>query len=169
MWVLASQLFSLWLSPPIGEIGKEIDTYIIKQLSAESSVQPRQLALSLILCSKKNGDLEQLLDLTKGKGSLFVILLHCLENSVKCVFPVDAEAEAQKRYRTADVSRRREAEASMVFLCLMLPPQRPPPAPGWRHSLPTPGPLVTSWLSSPFSSQVSIRRVRKGKPQPQHK
>ena len=33
-----------------------------------------------------------------------------------CVFPFDAEAEAQKRYRAADVSRRREAEASMVFL-----------------------------------------------------
>lgn len=30
MWVLASQLFSLWLSPPIGEVGKEIEIPILE-------------------------------------------------------------------------------------------------------------------------------------------
>ena len=78
-----------------------------------------------------------------------------------CVFPFDAEAEAQKRYRTADVSRRREAETSVVFLWPhAASPETPlgsrtPPAPT------SPRPSVTSWLSSPFPSKVSIRRVRK--------
>lgn len=58
-----------------------------------------------------------------------------------CVFPFDAEAEAQKRYRTADVSRRREAEASMVFLWPHAASPETAPPQGEDHPLPTPGPL----------------------------
>ena len=57
-----------------------------------------------------------------------------------CVFPCDAEAEAQKRYRTADVSRRREAEASMVFLWPHAASSETPPRVK-TTPLPTPAPL----------------------------
>lgn len=94
---------------------------------------------------------------------IFIILLHCLENTVKCVcvcvLMIDAETDTQKSYRIAGVTRKWEAEKSMVFL--------------WLHSaslettgvkaltLCQPQSLCDILAFFPFSSKVSIWRARK--------
>lgn len=95
----------------------------------------RQVALSLILFSKRLETWSSCKAWPRERKLAFIGYLLCTRHDVKafhvrnfialsrehcevcvCVCPFDAEEEAQKRYRIADVTMKREAEEPMVFL-----------------------------------------------------
>lgn len=76
-----------------------------------------------------------------------------------CAHLTDAETEAPKSSRTADVTRKEEAEKSMVFLWPHVPPQRPPTVKALTLCQPQAFCDILAFF--PFSSRMSVRRVRK--------